>query len=196
MNKKAAVSFIGALVITGGFLVGCDDGTSTLDQQNNQKLQQAQNMMTRTPTPTFNYSVERQNIADRLKLTNDPDLLQWIYCISNGRVIGRFPVRGKVTSGGKRLTSTQRLVNDNTDHTVVMEAPDEMGTYGNSDPYIFWFDPAGNYYQWEGDYFLSTVPYKIDMGYGTIDMNVIDQAEMAKVPKYKQEIAANPKGGK
>ena len=60
------------------------------------------------------------------------------------------------------------------------ESPDEMGAYGSSDAYIFWFDPAGRYHQHRGDYFLSPVPYKIDLNYGTISVEIDQVAENKK----------------
>jgi hypothetical protein len=164
--------------------------------QNKQKLQQSATVMESVGVPQFNYSVERENIAKRLEVTNNPNLLQWIYPMSAGRVIGRFPVRGKVTSGAKRLTSsemTTRIDGGEYNEDTMTEAPDEMGTYGSSGEYIFWFDPAGNYHQHKGDYFLSTEPYKLDTGNGTISVE-IDQAEKAKVGQYDAQTKAT--GGK
>ncbi|MFC8686048.1 hypothetical protein [Brevibacillus porteri] len=182
-------------------LVGCAPTTTssspeaTMNAQNQKKAEQAAKMMTQTDTPTFNRSLERENIAERLKQTNDPNMLQWIYPMSAGRVIGRFPVRGKITSGSKRLTSPVMKADiDKGEYygEEFTEAPDEMGAYGSSGEYIFWFDPANRYHQHRGDYFLSPVPYKIDLGYGTISTE-IDQTENSKRNTYEKQINTTKK---
>lgn len=193
--KKSLVLTMSGLILAGSLLSACSESTTptaqqTMDEQNKKKLDQSAKVMNSVETPTFNYSVERENIAKRLETTNDPNLLQWVYPMSAGRVIGRFPVRGKVTSGSKRLTSTQMFKDGvdlgDTRGEVLVEAPDEMGAYGSSDAYVFWFDPSGQYHQHRGDYFLSTEPYKLDLGNGTISVDV-DQDELNKVAEYDKQ---------
>lgn len=187
-----------SLAILALVLVGCSgvivepSAQNVMKEQAADKNEQAAAMMTKTPTPAFNESLDRENIAQRLMKTNDPNMLQWIYPMSAGRVIGRFPVRGKVTSGSKRLTQPEQIMGRGGSLWQV-EAPDEMGTYGSSGDYIFWFDPAGRYHQHQGDYFISPVPYKIDIGYGTISIE-IDQAEEAKRGIYNQQTAQGGAG--
>jgi len=148
-------------------LIGCEETTrNKIDNQAEKKAEQAVKMMEQTPTPSLDRSLERENIVKRLKITNDANTLQWIYPMSAGRVIGRFPVLGKITSGSKKLTPDMDVYNSN------RPMPDEMGAYGSSDGYVFWFDPAGRYHQHRGDYFLSPVPYKIDLNYGTISVEI------------------------
>jgi len=163
--KKVILGITMVFIMLFG-LVGCDETRNKMDAQLEQKAEQAVRMMDKTPTPTLERSLERENIIKRLKVTNDSNTLQWIYPMSAGRVIGRFPVLGKVTSGSKRLTPDIDIYNSS------RPMPDEMGAYGSSDPYIFWFDPAGQYHQHRGDYFLSPVPYKIDLNYGTISVEI------------------------
>lgn len=188
MNKKLII----VMVVLAFALTGCTvTEQTTMQQQQQEKLNQAEKVMEQTKVPQFNQSLERENIRQRLLVSNDPTTLQWIYPMSAGRVIGRFPVKGKVTSGGKRLTSSDMFVDGidmgDTWGQVSVEAPDEMGTYGSSGEYIFWFDPAGRIHQHRGDYFVSPVPYQIDEGYGTISIEV-DTAEENKISEYKSQI--------
>jgi len=190
MKKKIIGSIIG-LMIVSTVLTGClepDKATQVMKEQNENKKNQAATMMEQTPTPNFNRSLERENIINRLKNTNDPNQLTWIYPMSAGRVIGRFPVRGKITSGSKRLTSTQQFISEPGAGYTLGEAPDEMGAYGSSGDYVFWFDPAGRGpFQHRGDYFVTPVPYKIDLGYGTITYEV-DSNEESKRSNYEDQI--------
>lgn len=193
MKKSLTLGMVG-LLLTTSLLAACSESSTpsaqqTMDEQNKKKQEQAAKVMNTVEVPTFNYSVERENIAKRLEVTNDPNLLQWIYPMSAGRVIGRFPVRGKVTSGSKRLTSTEmkiKIDGGQYDQDTFVEAPDEMGAYGSSGDYVFWFDPSGQYHQHRGDYFLTTEPYKLDLGNGTISVDV-DQNELNKVAEYDKQ---------
>ena len=87
----------------------------------------------------------------------------WSHLIPlDGKIVKRMPVRGKVTSSGKRLEPTTAAsggagsgfypdspfkVGEN-GYWKTNEFIQPDGTYGNSDPYIYWFDPQGRYHQW------------------------------------------------
>jgi hypothetical protein len=114
---------------------------------------------TRVPKNSIGHTCEQQNIDDRIQVTTNPTKVMWIHLISlNGEILKRMPVRNKVTSSGKRLepaTWNRAVVSASEDKelpqynglvTPEMIGPD--GTYGSSDPYIFWFDPMKRYHQW------------------------------------------------
>lgn len=102
-------------------------------------------------------TVEQQNIIDRLQVDNEPGAIKHLYIISpySGQVIIYSTVRGKVTSGGKRLTPKQ-VEGFNTNYNTVIvngqilvtpEVLQDDGTYGDSGDYLFWFDSGGHYHQ-------------------------------------------------
>lgn len=188
-NRFRLVQMTGMVIITTAILTGCFEQTEIQKQQDT-KVENAIKVMGETKVPVINKSLERENIRQRILVSNDPNTLQWIYPMSAGRVIGRVPVKGKVTSGSKRLTASEGY---STSISSMQELPDEMATYGSSGEYIFWFDPAGRIHQHKGDYFISTVPYKLEQGYGTISTE-IDQAEDVKRSQYEKEmVEANKK---
>ena len=124
--------------------------------------------MTAVPLPQLDNSLERINIKKRLETFDAPNKVSYIYLINYGRVMAFHTIKGKVTSGGKRLTSTEREVKSdidcgewNCDHVSVMEAPELDGSYGNSAPYIFFWDTDGVYHQWSSDYLLVDQPLKL-----------------------------------
>lgn len=78
---------------------------------------------------------------------------------------------------------------------TLTEAPDEMGTYGSSSEYVFWFDPNGQIHQWNRTYFVSPVLYKIDEGKGTVTVE-IDVKEQNKIPQYNKQIEQSLKESK
>lgn len=187
MKKRFKIAM--SLVLgTSILLGGCELGESS--SQMKEKIDNSEALMKQVKTPKLTRSLERENIRQRLILSNDPLTLQWIYPMSAGRVIGRFPVKGKVTSSGKRLTPSSVEVPDG--YTRSSELPDESGAYGSSVEYIFWFDPTGEIHSHRGDFFMSPRPYMIDEGYGTISTN-IDSEEMKLVPQYNSEIKETQK---
>ena len=111
-------------------------------------------------------TVEQTNYMERVKRDNDLGSVKHLYIISSysGDVMEYSTVKGKVTSGGKRLSPTtvqgSTSINDNSNNTnwnvvkigetnhVTDEVMDEYGTYGSSMSYIYWFDAQGTYHQY------------------------------------------------
>lgn len=170
--------FIAVFVITG-MTVGrsdvkacwfCSSDTPTETQavQNNQKK-----LSVAVPLPVLENSLERVNISKRLSTFDDPAKISYIYLTSYGKVMAFYTVKGKVTSGGKRLTRQSVTVdgdgnvadvgNDVYDQTgaYAVEQPELDGTYGSSSPYIFFWTTEDAYVQWSGEYMLSDQPLKL-----------------------------------
>lgn len=112
------------------------------------------------PIPSLENSLERLNISKRLQMWNDPAKVSYIYLTSYGKVMAFYVVKGKVTSGNKRLTAPQNQIGTNVSAPEVlsMEAPELDGTYGSSSPYVFFWTTDGTYVQWSGEYMLSDQP--------------------------------------
>lgn len=109
-------------------------------------------------------TVEQDQISTRVVNDNAPGAIKYLYCISpySGQCIIFSTVKGKVTSSGKRLqpkTVTARGWDANgtnySDNVVVIgnktfitsEVIQDDGTFGDSDPYIYWWDVRGVYHQ-------------------------------------------------
>lgn len=115
----------------------------------------------KVPIGADGLTAEQRNIRDRLVEDNKPGAVKHLYIISaySGQVIFYSTVRGKVTSGGKRLTPTS-VIGDthNTDDYFnvdiggsklgTTEVLQDDGTYGHSGEYLFWWDTQGRYYQY------------------------------------------------
>lgn len=107
-------------------------------------------------------TIEQENIIERLKRDNQPGSIKHLYIISSytGDVLQYSTVKGKVTSGSKRLSP--KTVNGNGTNSpgwsnlvsiggtkyVTDEVLDDGGAYGESGNYMFWFDAQGNYHQY------------------------------------------------
>lgn len=99
-------------------------------------------------------SEEQRNVKEYLEYSNTPGAIKHLYVIStfSGDVLIYSPVDGKVTSGGKRLTSNMTLTNGDRGEfygDFVMGRIGDDGTYGgaNSSNYIYWKDTQGKFHK-------------------------------------------------
>jgi hypothetical protein len=116
----------------------------------------------KVPTGSDGLTVEQRNITERLKKDNDPGAIKHLYVISaySGDVLIYSTVKGKVTSGSKRLTPSSVLSANNTGtlyggfkidiggaSQTTSEVLGDDGVYGSSGDYLYWFDARGVYHQ-------------------------------------------------
>lgn len=132
-------------------------------------------LRTAVPLPQLTNSLERSNISRRLTTFDDPAKISYIYLVSYGRVMAFYTVKGKVTSGSKRLTNPDRVIDDcgsliNLDggdswgctaSVITVPSPELDGTYGSSADYIYFWTTDGTYVQWNGEYMLSDQALKL-----------------------------------
>ena len=167
----AIILILGLMIATkvhacgsGWFETPCGSATS-LQEQEQVTVSENQNRMEKAaPLPILKDSLERINIKKRLETWTDPNKVSYIYLTSYGRVMAFYTVKGKVTSGGKRMTSTERLIGcDGGEYNAdcIMESPELDGTYGTSGQYIFFWTTDGTYVQWNGEYMLADQPLKL-----------------------------------
>lgn len=137
---------------------GCKETKTT--QTSKSGAEQVEKII-KVPKNSKDNTVEQQNILDRLRVTTDPTKVLWIHLIAlNGDIIKRMPVRNKVTSSGKSIEPRFAADTLGGYPNSGFRKPDSKcqwktneflqldGTYGGSDPYIYWFDPMGRYHQW------------------------------------------------
>lgn len=107
-------------------------------------------------------TTEQENIIKRLERDNKVGSIKHLYIISayTGDVLQYSTVKGKVTSGGKRLSpktvegngynnaGNNNMVSIGGVSYVTNEVLDDGGAYGESGNYLFWFDAQDNYQQY------------------------------------------------
>jgi hypothetical protein len=110
-------------------------------------------------TQASGLTIEQENISARLKEDNKPGSIKHLYVISaySGQVIIYSTVNGKITSSGKRLTpySVHSIQNEGHSFPIniggenyrTTEVLQDDGTYGSSEPYLYWWDTKGVYHQ-------------------------------------------------
>jgi hypothetical protein len=144
--------FIVALAVC---LAGCPEAESSTKTNQAKKAQAAANSI------TFTENAEIDNIKKRLELTANPGLLGFVVLLNEmGQPVMYTGVKGKITSGGKRLTEPDRYTSQGTNGFMRQSASDE-GTYGHSGEYVFFWTPAGQYIQWNGKYLYSDKPFRL-----------------------------------
>lgn len=145
-------------ILTSIFLLSCNDFPAS-QQKSDSGVEKAS---TKIQTDANGRTIEQENIIERLKRDNDPGSLKHLYVISSfsGDVMEYSTVKGKVTSGGKRLSpktvngngynsaGTNNMVYINGERLITDEVLDDGGAYGESMSYVYWFDAQGNYHQY------------------------------------------------
>lgn len=134
--------FLLGMILAG--LLACEPSTRQV---------QAEKARVAAESINFADNAEIENIQRRLKLTADPGLLGYVLLLNDaGQPIIYTTVKGKITSGGKRLTQPYS--------SGTGDAPSDEGTYGSSAPYVYFWTTSGQYIQWSGDYLFSDQPIR------------------------------------
>lgn len=140
------------LILTVLALAGCQEETTKSVEA--EKAKRAANSI------RFTENAEIENIKRRLELTADPGKLGYIVLFNEtGQPILYEGVKGKVTSGSKRLTQPEQRIASMSD--IIVSSPSDEGTYGSSNPYIFYWNMDGVYRQWSGHYLYSDQPTRL-----------------------------------
>lgn len=146
---------------------GCEmeDNTATREQVNQERNQSK--LFNVQPPPQISVSAERKNLIERLKRLNTENMSGCVDLVSNGTIVARYTVRGKVTSLNSYLTGKEKPAwfggYRNEDGNLVngagwqmVESPDYDGTYGENAHGIFFFTADTNsYVEWKGDYLFT-----------------------------------------
>lgn len=168
---------VSILILCSVFFVGCTDFQQ---QKSDSGVVKA---TVKVKTNTQGQTIEQSQIIERLKRDNDVGAIKHLYIISSytGDVLEYSTVKGKVTSGGKRI-SPKSVVGSFSANSIIIgnekyitdEVMDENGTYGESANYFYWFDVQDNYHQYfpSGGTFvhISDRPLKIAKASLTFDL--------------------------
>jgi hypothetical protein len=150
-------NFIIALTLVfSTFLAGC------LGQDNTPRGQPTKAAKEAADSINFIGNAEVDNIKRRLTLTSNPDLLGFILILNQaGQPILYEAVKGKITSGTKRLNAPDRTKCGGNNCFNTSAASDE-GTYGASSDYVYYFNTSGQYRQFHNvGYLYSDAPFRL-----------------------------------
>lgn len=107
----------------------------------------------------FEDNNEIDNIVKRQEMFSKPGVISYIVLFNQtGQPIKYTTVKGKVTSSGKRLSNPTYCP------TIAGSlCPNDDGTFGSSDSYIYFWTESGEYVQWDGAYLLSDKPIRLSI---------------------------------
>lgn len=139
--------------------------TGCIPDQTPTKSAQAQKAADAANSIVFTENAEIDNIKRRLLLTSQPGLLGYIVLLNeSGQPVYYGTIKGKVTSGSKRLTRPDRGSTEGAgSNTILIAAPSDEGTYGSSGEYVYFWTTNGQYVQWNGKYFYSDQPIRLSV---------------------------------
>lgn len=176
--------FIGAILGVAVLASSCGEISRTTPET--KKDTQAQAARNAANTVKFNGNAEIDNIKRRLELTSRPALRGYVILLSMGRPVAYIAIKGKITSGSKRLTRTYKIIRCDkgewTGDCVVKAASDE-GTYGRSNPYIYFWTVNDAYIQWNGAYLYSDKPFPLEGFKAPIRIGVKQPTDLKPEPK-------------
>lgn len=143
-------------------ILGC---VATPPVQPTSKMVQEEKAQQAAASIRFDDNAEIDNIKRRLELTSEPGLLGYVVLLNqSGQPIQYTTVKGKITSSGKRLTKPYAFAHvDCGQYGCDDQVPSgsDEGTYGSSDPYIYFWTTSGQYIQWNGSYLYSDKPFRL-----------------------------------
>lgn len=136
---------------------------------------------------------EQFNIIERLKRDNEVGSIKHLYIVSSysGDILEYSTVKGKVTSGGKRLSpksvngngfnnsgKSNMVIIDGSYYTTD-EVLDDGGAYGDSGNYLYWFDAQGNYHQYypSGGTYIHIADKALRIKRANLSMELIDDSK-------------------
>lgn len=162
---------IGLLLASALTLAGCDGGPTTSAPA---KIDQAQKAAEAANSIQYSENAEIENIKRRLELTSNPGQIGFVLLMNEaGQPIMYTSVKGKITSGSKRLTAPiqpWRVDSGQYGGEELGDAPSDEGTWGSSAEYIFFWTVDGQYIQWNGKYLYSDKPFRTSVQPLVIDV--------------------------
>lgn len=174
MKKITLLSFLVLFFFTGCWDENEEYAQSSKevsDIQAEDQLNTARNfkrLMKAVPPPKLKDSQERRNLVKRLNRFNVSTKISYIYCISFGKIMGFFVVKGKVSSVNSMLTCTEQLVDDGQGTSYgrgnvhAVPSPDLDGSYGSNGDAIFFFTDKDIYVEWNSIYLLTDQYIKLN----------------------------------
>ena len=166
-NKKIVICVI--LLLVAAMTMGCLDVAPEKTSEREAKLTETNQarLLTSSPPPALDRSLERENLIRRLDLLNDEDKIFYIYLVSYGKVMAEFVLKGKASSVNSKLTTQEQIIDDPFGSYSsgvggqVVESPDLDGSYGTNGDAIFFFTSSGAYVEWAGEYMVSDFPLRL-----------------------------------
>lgn len=108
-------------------------------------------------------TLEKKNLEEKRKREENPTAVRYVYLYNFGQPMGYWIAKGKISSSGSQRTPTDDNIwtcrsSASTCQALVVDGPQDDGSYGNGDPGIFFFLADGTMVETTFDFFISEKP--------------------------------------
>lgn len=159
-NLKRPLALMLVLAVSALGLSACNWGGASSEAKQREQVQAAK----KDPNKT---TLEKVNLKKKKDQEENPKAVRYVYLMNFGQVVGYYVAQGKISSSGSQLTPEQDIVDDPHGSidagSVIVDGPQDDGTYGAGDPGIFFFLADGTMVETSLDYVVSTQPLPIDV---------------------------------
>jgi outer membrane murein-binding lipoprotein Lpp len=150
----AAVAALSALLLSG-----CTSGPGKTNTESSRRQLQAKKASGST--------LEKTNLEEKRKREENPNAIGYVYLMNYGQIVGYYVTKGKISSSGSQATPTDQILYACDDglsgcQAVTVDGPQDDGSYGSSDPGIFFFTTEGVKVVTSLDYIQSDQPLAVN----------------------------------
>lgn len=107
-------------------------------------------------------TLEKRNLEEKRKREENPNAVRYLYLFSHGQPMGYYVTKGKVSSNGSQRTPEQddmwKCRTSGDCQVVVVDGPQDDGSYGAPEPGIFFFLADGTMISTTLDYVQADRP--------------------------------------
>ena len=171
--KRPVIAVIAAGLALCLTLTACTEETPDKSAQNTgQQLTEdafaKQQAAVPYPAAELSDSLERRNLAERLRRTNLPNKIGYVYLLSfTGVPLGYYTIKGKVSNTDSQMTTSELIVTkchtSNGCNDVTVPAPGDDGSYGANEPGIFFFTTENAFVTTNLNYLYSDQPLPLNV---------------------------------
>lgn len=157
-NRKRGFAAAILTLILGVGLTGCDANSKPSSEDARRKLQEKK---------ATGQTLEKTNLERKRKLEENPNAIGYVYLMNYGQVVGYYVTKGKISSSGSQATPTAQILYACDDgltgcQAITADGPQDDGSYGSSDPGIFFFTSDGVKVVTSLDYIQSDQPLAVN----------------------------------
>lgn len=152
--RRIAVALGAILVVVAVGAGGCESADDTA--RNEAQAQKAEGP-----------SLEKANLEEKRKREEKADAIRYVYLMNYGQIVGYYVTKGKISASGSQATPMDQIHwtcrSSHGCSPVVVDGPQDDGSYGAGDPGIFFFLADGTMVVTDLDYIQSDRPLPVNV---------------------------------
>lgn len=110
-------------------------------------------------------TLEKANLNEKRSREESPDAIRYLYLMNFGQTVGYYITKGKISNSGSQATPEQDIhwtCHSGSCEHLVVDGPQDDGSYGSGDPGIFFFTTDGTMVVTSLDYIQSDRPLPVN----------------------------------